>query len=130
LPISGQHRPDVMQEIVAEQLPRGDIDAGENRRIDIERVLPGGKFARGAFQHENAEIDNRTGLLSERNEVGGAEPPETRMIPSKQRFEARDRAVLEPDDWLEKNFDFAAVERMPQVRFKTETIRAQRAHRG
>src|ERR1700732_4349363 len=119
-----------MQEIVAEQLARGDIDAGENRRIDVERVLPGGKFARGAFQRENAEIDNRAGLLGGRNEVGGAEPPETRMIPSKQRFEARNRAVLEPDDRLEKNFDFAAVKRVPQVRYKTETIRAQCAHRG
>src|SRR5580704_2231864 len=111
-----------MQEIVAEQLARGDIDAGENRRIDVERVLPGGKFVRGALQRENPEIDNRAGLLGERNEFGGAEPSQTRMLPSEQRFEARDRAVLEPDDRLEQNLDFAAVERAAQVGVESETI--------
>src|ERR1700738_525490 len=52
------------------------------------------------------------------------------MIPSEQRFEAGDRAVPEPDDWLEQNLDFAAVERAAQVGLESETIRAQGAHRG
>ena len=104
-----------MQEIVAEQLAGRDIDAGENRRIDVERALPGGKLGCGALQRENAKIDNCSGLLGEGNEFGGAEAPKARMIPSKQRFEAGNRAVLEPDDRLEKDLDFAAAERAAQV---------------
>ena len=49
------------------------------------------------------------------------------MIPSEQRFGAGDRAVLKPDDWLEQNFDFAAVERAARVGLESETIRAQGA---
>ncbi len=122
---AGQHRLDVMQEIVAEQLARRDIDAGENRRIDIERALPGGKFARGALQRENPEIDDGAGLLGERNEFGRAEPPKARMIPAQQCLEARDGAVLEPDDRLEIDLDFTAVERAAQVRGEAEAVRAQ-----
>ena len=118
-----------MQEIVAEQLARRDIDAGENRRIDVERALPGGKLGRGALQRENPKLDYGPGRLGERNEFGGAKPPKARMIPAQQRFEASNRAVIEPDDGLEKDLDFAASERAAQVGVESETIRAQRAHR-
>ncbi len=86
--------------------------------------MPGGKLGRGALQRENAEIDNCPGLLGEGNEFGGAEPPKPRMIPPEQRFEAGNRAVLEPDDRLEKDLDFAAAEGAAQVGVEPETIRA------
>ena len=126
---AGQHRLDVMQEIVAEQLARGDIDACENRRFDVERALPGGELVRRALQREKAEIDDYSGFFGKRNEFAGAEPPMPRMIPSEQGLEARDRAVLEPDDRLKKDLDFAAVERPAQIGLETEAVRATDAHR-
>ena len=114
---------------MTQQLPRRDVDAGEDRRIDVERPLPGREFARGALHREDAEIDDDAGFFGDRDEFAGLEAPEARMIPAQQRFEARDGAVLQPHDRLEEDFHLVAVERAAQIGFERQTVGAQRAHR-
>ena len=58
-----QHRLHVLQEVVAEQLAARHVDAGENRRIDLERVLPGGELARRPLQQRRRR-DRRSGPVS------------------------------------------------------------------
>ena len=64
-------------------------------------------------------------------EIGGPEQAETRMAPARQRLEAGDGAVLEPDDRLEHHADLAAFERVAQVVGERQAVsRARRACRA
>ena len=60
-----QHRAQVLDQVVAQQLARGDVDAGEQRIARPQRALPGGELARRAVEHEQAELDDQAGLLGD-----------------------------------------------------------------
>ena len=60
-----QHRAQILDQIVAQQLPRRDVDAGEDRIALAQRALPGAELARRALEHEQAEIDDQSGLLGD-----------------------------------------------------------------
>ena len=47
---AGQHRLHVVQQVVAQQLAARHVDAGEDRRLDLERALPGRELAAGALE--------------------------------------------------------------------------------
>ena len=97
-----EHGLHVVQEVVAQELAARHVDAGEDRRLDLERALPGRELARRALEREDAEIDDQPGLLGDRDEGLRREPAEARMVPAQQRLEAGDGAVLEPHDRLEQ----------------------------
>ena len=95
-----QHGAQVLDQVVAQQLARGDVDAGEQRIALAQRALPGAELPRGAFEHEQAELDDQPGLLGDGDELGRRHPPQLRMIPARQRLEAGDGAIVEPHDRL------------------------------
>ena len=101
---------------------------GEDRRIDVERLLPCRQFARGAFEDEDAEFDDDARLLGDRDEDVRAEAAEARMIPAQQRLEAGDGAILQPHDRLEIDLDLAARERAAQIGLERQPVGALRAH--
>ena len=51
------------------------------------------------------------------------------MLPAHQRLEPGDGAVLEPDDRLIEERDFAPLERAPQLGLDREAVALARAHR-
>ena len=107
-----QHHLHVLQQVVAQQLAAGDVDAGEDRRVDVERRLPGGELLRGAAPARTMPSSMISPLSSAmRDELLRAEAPVLGMIPAHQRLEARHGAVLQPDDGLEQHLDLAALER-------------------
>ena len=120
----------VGEQVVAQHLARRYIDGDENRRIDVERLLPGREFARRALQGEQAEIDDEAGLLGERNKFARLDAAKARMLPAQQRLEAGDGAILEPHDGLEEQLDFVAVQRAAQFAFQRLAVGALRAHGG
>jgi hypothetical protein len=79
-----------MQQVVAQQLPAGDVDAGEDRRVDLERRLPGLQLARRLVHDIDAEIDDQPGLLGDGEEILRHQPAFARMVPAHQRLEAGD----------------------------------------
>ena len=113
---------------MAEQLARRNVDAGEDRRRDLERLLPGGELARRRLDGEDADLDQRVVGVGERIEIGRPQQAQARMAPARQRLEAGDGAVLEPHDRLEHHVDFAAVERVAQIVGERLAVRARRAH--
>ena len=52
------------------------------------------------------------------------------MIPARQRLEAGDRAIFEPDDRLVKDGDFLALDGAAQIGFDRQPVGFARAHRG
>ena len=71
----------VNQEIVAQELSRRDVHAGEDRRLDVERLLPGREFPGRAVEGEEPEVDDEPGLLGDRDEVRRRHGAEPRMAP-------------------------------------------------
>ena len=69
-------------------------------------------------------------FFREREEVGGGEFAVGGMIPSKQGFEARDRAILKTNDRLEQHANLSALERLSQIRFKRGSVGPTCAHAG
>src|SRR5579875_1971057 len=128
-PGMGEYRFHIVQEIMPEQLARGNIDARKEWRFDIERALPGGEFARRALKRENAKIDNRAGFFGKRDEFGGAKPPVAGMIPAQECLETRNCAILKANDWLKENLDFAAIKRPAQISVKAKPGGPIGAHR-
>src|SRR5262245_27820635 len=51
------------------------------------------------------------------------------MVPARQRFEARDRTVLETDDRLIEDRDLLALKRAAQFGFERQAVGLARAHR-
>ena len=86
------------------------------------RALPEAQLARRAFQNEHAEIDDQTDLFGDVDEFGRRQPPELRMIPARQRLEAGDGAVLQPNDRLVEDLDLLALQRAAQFGFERQTV--------
>ena len=105
-----QHGADVVDQIVAQQLPRGDVDAGEDRLARTHRALPDRELLGGLVHHEHAEIDDQADLFGDRDEFRRRHPPEFGVIPAGQGLEAGDRAILQPHDRLVKYGDFLALD--------------------
>src|SRR5262245_8179883 len=64
-------RTQVVDQIMAQQLPRRHVDAGEDRIARAHAALPGGELARGALQYEQAKIDDQPRFLSDVDELRG-----------------------------------------------------------
>ena len=124
-----QHAAQILNEIVAQQLPRRDVDAGEQRIAQPQGALPGAELLRGALQHEQAELDDQPGLLGDGDELGGRHAAELWMVPARQRLEAGDRAVFEPHDRLVEDGDFFALDGAAQVRLQGQPVGLARPHR-
>ena len=113
---------------MAQQLPRGDIDAGESGSRVAQRALPGAELARRAVEHEQAELDDQPGFLGDVDEFGGRHPAEFRMVPARQRLEAGDGAILEPHDRLIEDGDLVALDRAPQIGLDRQPVGFARPH--
>ena len=94
-----------------------------------DAALPERELARGALQHEQAEIDDQAGLLGDGDEFRRRHAAELRMVPARQRLEARDRAVFQPHDRLVQDGDLLALERAAQFGFERQAVGLARAHR-
>ena len=128
-PRARQHGAQVVDQVVAQQLPRRHVDAGEHRLAQPHAALPGAELARGALQHEQAEIDDQADLLGDADELRRRHPAHLRMVPARQRLEARDRAVLQPHDRLVEDGDLLALQRAAQLGFQRQAVGLARAHR-
>ena len=95
-----QHRAQVLDQVVAQQLARRNVDAGEQRIARAQRALPGAELPRGALEDEQAELDDQPGLLGDGDEFVRRHAAQSRMVPARQRLEAGDGAVLKPHDRL------------------------------
>ena len=91
--------------------------------------LPGRELARGALEHEQAEIDDQADFLGDRDEFGRRQPAELRMIPARQRLEAGDGAILQPHDRLVEHLDLLALDGAAQFGFQRQAVGLARAHR-
>ncbi len=85
-----QHAAQVLDQVVAQQLPRRHVDAGEDRLAPARLGLPGRELTRGALEHEQAEIDDQPDLLGDGDEFGRRQAAELGMVPARQRLEAGD----------------------------------------
>src|SRR5262244_1489216 len=90
---------------------------------------PDAELAGGAVEHEHAEVDDQPDLLGDRDELGRRHAPHLGVVPARQRLEARDGAVLEPDDRLVEDGDLLALERPAQLGLDGEAVGLARAHR-
>ena len=124
-----QHGADVVDQVVPQQLPRRDVDAGEDRMLRAHGALPHGELARGLVHHEHPEIDDQAGLLGDGDEFVGRHPSEFGMVPARQGLEAGDRAILQPDDRLVEDGEFLALDGAPQLGLQGQAIGLARAHR-
>ena len=115
-------------EIGAEQLRRGEPQQRENRRVDFERALPGGQFARGGLHGEGADLADQAGALGGGAEIVEPEQAEPGMAPHQHGFQPGDRAVVEPGDRLKLQFQLAAFERAAKLFFERADIIALHAH--
>src|SRR5262249_1490493 len=93
-------RAQVVDEVLPQQLPRRYVDAGEHRIAAAHGTLPRAQLAGAALQHEHTEVDDEADLLGHGHELGRRGAAHFWVIPARHRFEARDRAVLEPHDPL------------------------------
>ena len=123
------HGAQVVDQVLPQQLPRRHVDAGEDRIALAHRALPDAELARGALQHEHAEIDDQADLLGDGDEFGRRHAAHLGMIPARQRLEAGDRAVLQPHDRLIEDRDLVALERAAQFGFERQAVGLARAHR-
>ncbi len=114
---------------MAQQLARGNVDAGEQRIARPQRALPGAELPRGALENEQAKLDDEPGLFGDGDEFIGRHPPQSRVVPARQRLEAGDGAVLKPHDRLIEDRYLFALERPPQIGFDRQPIRFARPHR-
>src|ERR1700690_3993128 len=80
---------------VAQQLARRNIDAGEDRLARAAGGLPDRELARGAFEHEQAEVDDQADFLGGGDELGRRQPAELGVIPARQRLEAGNGGILQ-----------------------------------
>ena len=119
----------VGQKVVAQQLARGRGDGGENRRVDLERLLPGGELARRRVENICADVDHHPGRLRNRGELVLVENAEPRMAPAGQRLKPGDGPILQPDDRPEQHHDLAPLDRMAQVVFERPSVGGVGAHR-
>ena len=63
------HGAQVVDEILPQQLARGQVHTDEDGIALAQRPLPGAQLGRGALQHEHAEIGDEADLLGERDEL-------------------------------------------------------------
>ena len=113
---------------MTQQLARGQVDAGENRRGDVDGALPGGKFARGALQRKQSEVENQPGFFSDRNEIAGAQPSKARMVPTQQRLKACYCPVFKPHHGPERDLDLMSVYGAAQIGLQRLAVGMLRAH--
>ena len=128
-PGARQHGAQIVDQIVAQQLARRHVDAGEHRLAQRGRCAASRELARGALQHEQAEIDDQPDLLGDADELRRRHPAHLRMIPARQRLEAGDRAILQAHDRLVEDGDLLALERAAQLGFQRQPVGLARPHR-
>ena len=91
--------------------------------------LPDRELARGALEHEQAEIDDQADFLGDGDEFRRRQAAELGMIPARQRLEAGDGAILQPHDRLVQHLDLLALDGAAQFRFHGQPVGLARAHR-
>ena len=57
------HGAQIVDQVLPQQLPRRHVDADEDRIALAHGALPDAELARGALEHEHAEIDDQADLL-------------------------------------------------------------------
>ena len=86
------------------------------------------ELARGALEHEQAEIDDQADFLGGGDEFGRRQAAELGMIPARQRLEAGNGAILQPHDRLVQHLDLLALDGAAQFRFHGQPVGLARAH--
>src|SRR6185503_2728251 len=115
---------------VAQELTRRYVDAAEQWLPHPHAALPGAELARGAFEHEQAKIDDEADFLGDGNEFRRRHAAELGMIPPRERLEAGHRAIFEAYDRLIVDADLLALQRPPQFGFERQPVGLARTHRG
>ena len=123
-----QHAAQVLDQVVAQQLPRRHVDAGEDRLARAAGGLPDCELARGAFEHEQAEVGDQADFLGGGDELGRRQAAKLGMIPARQRLETGNGAILQPHDRLVEHLDLLALDGAAQFRFHGQPVGLARAH--
>ncbi len=126
--VATERRAHVEQEVMAQHLTGGGGDGGEDRRIDLERLLPNREFPRRRLERIGADIADRAGGLGGGEEFVLVEEAQSRMTPADERLEPGDGAILETHDRPEQDRDLAALERAANVVLERLPVGAMEAH--
>ena len=125
-----EHGAQVLDQVVAQQLPRRDVDAGEDRLA----IAVGGAARCASWRAVRSSTNRPRSTIRpissaiEMNSAGDRRPS-LGMIPARQRLEAGDRAVLQPHDRLVQHLDLLALDGAAQFRFHGQPVGLARAHR-
>ena len=125
---AAQHAAQILDQIVAQQLPRRHVHAGEDRLARTGCRLPLRELLRGVVEHEQAEIDDQPDFLGDRDEFRRRQAAQLGVIPACQRLEAGDGAIFQPHDRLVEHLDFLALDGAAQFRFHRQAVGLARAH--
>ena len=88
------------------------------------------KLPRGALQREQPEVDDQADFLGDADEFGRRHATHLGMIPARQRLEAGDGTIFQPDDRLVQQHDLVPLKRAPQIGFQRQPVGLSRAHGG
>ena len=73
---SGQHRAQILDQVMTQQLTRRHVDAGEQRIARCRTALPSAELPRGAVQDRKAEFDDEPCLLGDGDKFGRRHRPQ------------------------------------------------------
>ncbi len=125
---AAQHSAQILDEIVAQQLPRRDVHAGENRLVRTGRGLPLSKLFGGVVEDKKAQVHNQSDFLGDRYKFLWRQPAELRVIPACQCFEPCNGSILQPHDRLVEHLDLLALDGTAQFGFHRQAVGLARTH--
>ncbi len=129
--VAPQNVTDLLDQVLAEDLAAGDVDAHEERILLTRQLaLPARGLVRGTQEHVRAEPHDEVGLLGQRYEIVGAHEPELGMLPAHQRLESRQLLGGQVDDRLVEHADLVLGERLAQIALQRDAVVAVGAHIG
>jgi hypothetical protein len=110
-------------------LARGQIDVHDQVRRFGEFSVPPAHLQARLAQHPVTDRHDEAGFLGDGKELLRRQDAVDGMVPAQQRFEAGHRGAGERDDWLIKQLQLLAVDRMAQVRFDRQAVFRRCQHR-
>ena len=103
----------LVDQVLAKQLPAGNIDADVQRRIGTWQLLvPALRLGNRHLQDLRTELDDKIGFFRQRHEIDWIEQPQPRMVPPHQRLKARDLLGAQIDDRLVKQPQLLLFDRL------------------
>ena len=121
---------DVLHEIMLDQLPSGNIDGRENRRLDFQSLLPQAEFMRCLFQNNLRQLIGKAVFGCNVENFTRRQRVIAWRFPARHCLEADNRAVFQPHHRHEAHLDGLCGHSLLEVAFNSGTIGPMRPHGG